>query len=65
MGDDVLVDNISELVRRYVTCIGRLYNDVGFHSFEHCVHVTLSIINGEREYETWILTKESNGGTQQ
>jgi hypothetical protein len=43
LGDYVLVDTTSESLRRYVSCIGGLYNEVGFHSFEHAVHVTVSM----------------------
>ena len=42
-GDHVLVESISDSIRQYVTCIGGLYNNVGFHSFEHAVHVTISM----------------------
>lgn len=42
-GDYVLVDSISKSVREYVTCIGKLYNHVGFHCFEHATHVTISM----------------------
>jgi hypothetical protein len=42
-GDYVLVESISDSILQYVTCIGGLYNDVGFHSFEHAVHVTISM----------------------
>lgn len=43
IGDYVLVDSIKQSIREYVTCIGKLYNQVGFHSFEHCTHVTISM----------------------
>ncbi|KAL3823001.1 hypothetical protein ACHAXA_008141 [Cyclostephanos tholiformis] len=43
LGNYVLVDSISESMRRYVSCIGGLYNEVGFHSFGHAVHVTVSM----------------------
>ena len=39
----VLADEIMASLREYVACIGRLHNDVGFHSFEHCTHVFLSM----------------------
>ncbi len=39
----VLKDEIMDSLREYVACIGRLHNDVGFHSFEHATHVFLSM----------------------
>ncbi len=41
--EHMLVDSISDSLRWYVSCIGGLYNDVGFHTFEHAVHVTISM----------------------
>lgn len=43
IGDYVLVDSIQKSIREYVTAIGQQYNQVGFHSFEHCSHVTISM----------------------
>ncbi|KAL7555298.1 hypothetical protein ACHAWF_019048 [Thalassiosira exigua] len=43
LGEYVLVDPVKESVQNYVASIGRLYNQVGFHSFEHCAHVTCSM----------------------
>mmetsp|Transcript_13328 Transcript_13328/g.28181 ORF Transcript_13328/g.28181 Transcript_13328/m.28181 type:complete len:607 (+) Transcript_13328:776-2596(+) len=43
LGDYVLSDSISESVRNFVATIGKLHNGVGFHSFEHATHVTLSM----------------------
>ena len=43
IGEYVLVDYIVRSIREYVTCIGKLYNNVGFHSFEHATHVTVSM----------------------
>mmetsp|Transcript_10507 Transcript_10507/g.22651 ORF Transcript_10507/g.22651 Transcript_10507/m.22651 type:complete len:547 (-) Transcript_10507:482-2122(-) len=43
LGDYVLEDSMIQSIREYVTCIGKLYNKVGFHSFEHATHVTLSM----------------------
>lgn len=43
LGDYVLKDEIMDSLREYVACIGRLHNDVGFHSFEHATHVFLSM----------------------
>jgi hypothetical protein len=42
-GDYVLADDIMDTLREYVACIGRLHNNVGFHSFEHATHVFLSM----------------------
>lgn len=42
-GDYVLIDSIESSIREYVTGIGKLYNHVGFHSFEHATHVTISM----------------------
>lgn len=39
----VLADEVMDSLREYVASIGRLHNDVGFHSFEHCTHVFLSM----------------------
>lgn len=43
IGDYVLKDSILKSMRDYVGTIGRLYNKVGFHSFEHAAHVTTSM----------------------
>jgi hypothetical protein len=43
IGDFVLADSISNSIREYVKQIGRMYNAVGFHSFEHATHVTISM----------------------
>lgn len=43
LGEYVLIDTISDALRGYVTAVGKLYNHVGFHSFEHATHVTLSM----------------------
>lgn len=43
IGDFVLADAISNSIREYVKQIGRMYNAVGFHSFEHATHVTISM----------------------
>lgn len=43
IGGFVLADSISKSIQEYVTCIGRMYNSVGFHSFEHATHVTISM----------------------
>ncbi len=43
LGNYVLKDEIMDSLREYVACIGRLHNDVGFHSFEHATHVFLSM----------------------
>lgn len=43
LGDYVLNDSILKSIRSYVTTIGKLYNHVGFHSFEHAAHVTISM----------------------
>mmetsp|Transcript_28923 Transcript_28923/g.44671 ORF Transcript_28923/g.44671 Transcript_28923/m.44671 type:complete len:643 (+) Transcript_28923:256-2184(+) len=42
-GNYVLEDEIMDSLREYVACIGRLHNNVGFHSFEHATHVFLSM----------------------
>ncbi|KAL7533890.1 hypothetical protein ACHAXR_009002 [Thalassiosira sp. AJA248-18] len=43
IGDYVLVDSIQTSIREYVTSIGKLYNQVDFHSIEHCTHMTISM----------------------
>lgn len=43
LGNYVLADEISDSLREYVACIGRLHNHVGFHSFQHATHVFLSM----------------------
>ena len=41
--DYALADEVVDSLREYVACIGRLHNNVGFHSFEHATHVFLSM----------------------
>jgi hypothetical protein len=43
LGNYVLSDDVMDSLREYVACIGRLHNNVGFHSFEHATHVFLSM----------------------
>ena len=43
IGDFVLAESISNAIRAYVMRIGSMYNPVGFHSFEHATHVTISM----------------------
>ena len=43
LGDYVLAESITTSIREYVSCIGKMHNDVGFHSFEHATHVTISM----------------------
>lgn len=39
----VLTSSISNSVQEYVRSIGEMYNQVGFHCFEHATHVTISM----------------------
>ena len=41
-GQYILAEELSRSVREYVACIGRRYDAVSFHSFEHAAHVTVS-----------------------
>jgi len=43
LGNYVLADDVLNSLREYVAEIGRLHNNVGFHSFEHATHVFLSM----------------------
>ena len=43
LNEYILIEPITQSLHEYVTSIGKLYNHVGFHSFEHATHVTLSM----------------------
>mmetsp|Transcript_28554 Transcript_28554/g.68072 ORF Transcript_28554/g.68072 Transcript_28554/m.68072 type:complete len:532 (+) Transcript_28554:23-1618(+) len=43
IGNYVLTTSIKNSIRDYVAEIGKLYKDVGFHSLEHAIHVTMSM----------------------
>lgn len=43
LGEYTLIDSVTESLHKYVTEVGKLYNHVGFHSFEHATHVTVSM----------------------
>jgi len=43
LGEYTLIDAVTESLHKYVTEVGKLYNHVGFHSFEHATHVTVSM----------------------
>mmetsp|Transcript_29238 Transcript_29238/g.62172 ORF Transcript_29238/g.62172 Transcript_29238/m.62172 type:complete len:516 (+) Transcript_29238:86-1633(+) len=67
LGDYNLEDSLSNSIRKYVTCIGKLYNHVGFHSFEHAAHVTISMnklvsmVTGNRSFRSQPSQKCSIG----